>query len=73
MGGNVESRLGNLVRLTGSCAPDDREAARARQAGLEGIEGVYAYRALVEAPVRDVGLFGVGKKGVPSLAARSAA
>jgi len=73
MRGDEESGLRGFVRLSGAGASDDRKTARSGQIGLKWLEGVDVYRALVEASVGDVGLFCVGKKGVPSLAVRSAA
>lgn len=77
VGGDVEGYLGGLVVLAGAGAAgagaaDDREAARAGQARFEGLEGVNAYGAFIEASVGDVGFFDVGKKGVPSALRRAA-
>ena len=69
---DVEGKLGHFFGIGGSCAVDGCQAARPGQVCLQGLEGINVYRALVEASVCNVGLFGVGKKGVPSSAVRRA-
>jgi hypothetical protein len=67
---DVEGYLRDFFGVCGTCAVDDREAACSGQVRLQGLEGINVYLTLIEASVFDVYLFGVGKKGVPSSAAR---
>ncbi len=69
-GADVEGDLWDFFGLCGLGAGDDREAARSRQICFQRLEGVNTYRALIEASMCDVRLFGVGKKGVPFSAVR---
>lgn len=71
--GAVEGDLRGLCRVDGVGAPDDHQTAAAGQVRFQRLEGVNAYASLVEASVRGVGFFGVGKKGVPFWASFSAA
>ena len=73
LGGDVVSHLRHLAGLAGVGAVDDRQTAGGGQVGFQRLEGVNLYSALIEASVGDVGFFGLGKKGVPSRARRSAA
>lgn len=72
-GADVEGHFRNFFGICSPCTADDREASGSREIRLQRLEGVNAYVALVEASVCDVGLFGVGKKGVAFLALVSAA
>ena len=66
---DVEGHLWDFFGVCGAGAVDDDQAACSGQVRFQGFEGVKVYRALIKASVCDVGLFGVGKKGVPSSAA----
>lgn len=66
--GNRTDVVGHLRDFFGICsagAMDDHQASRAGQICLQGLKGINVYCALVETSVFDVGLFGIGKKGVP--------
>lgn len=71
MVGDVEGGGGLFVFVEGGGAFDHGERTRAGQVGFEGFEGIDPYRAPVEASVTGVGLFGVGKKGVPAAFCRA--
>ena len=71
--GNKVSYLGNFVGLPGACAVNNNKCPGTGEIGFQGLKGVDFYGALIEASMRDVGFFGVGKKGVASCAVRSAA
>ena len=64
-GTDVEGHLRDFFRICGTGAVDDRQAACSGQVCLQSLKGINVYRALVEASVCDVGLFGIGRKGVP--------
>ena len=72
-GADVEGSFRNFFGVCCACAADYREASGSGKICLHRLEGVNAYVALVEASVCDVGLFGVGKKGVAFSAMVSAA
>ena len=67
---DVEGDFCDFFGLCSLGAPDNGETARSGQICFQRLEEVNTYRALIEASVCDFGLFGVGKKGVPSSAAR---
>ena len=69
-GTDIEGDLRNFFAIRGAGTLDDNQASGSRQIGLQRLEAVNAYPALVEASECDIDLFGVGKKGVPSSAAR---
>ncbi len=69
-GTDVEGYLRNFFGIGGAGTLNDDQASGSRQIGLQRLEAVNAYPTLIEASVCDVYLFGVGKKGVPSSAAR---
>ena len=69
-GTDVEGDFRDFFGIRGAGTLDDDQAPGSRQIRLQGLEGVNAYPALIKASVCDVYLFGVGKKGVPSSAAR---
>ena len=69
-GTDVEGHLRDFFGIGGAGTLDDDQASGSGQIGLQRLEGVNAYPTLIEASVCDVYLFGVGKKGVPSSAAR---
>ena len=72
-GTDVEGHLRNFFGVCGAGTADDRKASCPGQICFQRLERVNAYRTLVKASVCDVGLFGVGKRGVPFFAVRSAA
>lgn len=62
--GGVEGEGGLFVLVEGAGALDEDQSARSGQSGLQGLERVDFYLALVEASVGGVRLFCVGKRGV---------
>jgi len=64
MAGGVEDDGGLFVFVEGGGALDDDQGARSGQSGLQGLEGIDLYLALVAASMIGVRLFGVGEKGV---------
>ena len=71
-GTDEEGHLWDFFGIGGAGTLDDDQASGCGQIGLQRLERVHAYPTLIEASVCDVYLFGVGKKGVPSSAARRA-
>ena len=71
-GTDVEGDLQGFFGIGGAATLNNDQASGSRQIGLQRLEAVNAYPALVEASVCDVYFFGVGKKGVPSSAVRRA-
>ena len=69
-GTDVEGHLWDFFGIGGASTLNDDQASGSGQIGLQRLEGVNAYPALIEASVCDVYVFGVGKKGAPSSAAR---
>ena len=69
-GTDIEGDLRNFFAIRGAGTLDDNQASGSGQISLQRLEGVKTYPALIEASVCDVYLFGVGKKGRPSSAAR---
>lgn len=65
MAGDVEGDRGLFVLLEGGGALDHDQGPRPGQSGLQGLERIDLYPPLVQASVGGVGLFCVGKKGVP--------
>jgi len=65
--------LWHFFGICGTGALDDDQTSCSGQICFQRLEGVNTYCALLEASVCDVGLFGVGKKGVPFSAVRWAA
>ena len=63
MAGGVEGDRGLFVLVEGGGALDHDQRARSGQSGLQGLERIDFYPALVQASVAGVRLFCVGKKG----------
>jgi hypothetical protein len=66
MAGGVKGDRGLFVFVEGGGALDDDQRTSSGQSGLQGLEGVDFYLALVAASVAGVRLFYVGKRGVVS-------
>ena len=67
---DVEGDLRDFFGIGGASTFNDNQTSGSRQIRFQRLEGVNAYPTLIEASVCDVYLFGVGKKGAPSSAAR---
>ena len=63
MAGGVEGDGGLFVLVEGGGALNHDQSARSGQPGLQGVEGIDSYPALVAASMVGVGLFDVGKRG----------
>ena len=70
---DVEGHLWDFFGIHAAGTVDHHKASRPRQISLQRLEGVNTYRALIETPMVDVGLFGIGKKGVSFSTMRLAA
>jgi hypothetical protein len=64
MTGGVEGDGGLFILVEGGGALNYDQRARSGQSGLQGLERIDFYLALVEASVASIRLLGVGKKGV---------
>lgn len=62
--GDVESDRRLFTRVEGGAAGDDDQRACAGEPGLQGLEGIDLYVALIAASMAGVGFFRVGEKGV---------
>lgn len=71
--GDVISHRRHFVGFARLGAVYHGKAAGSRQVRFQRLEGVNLYAPLVEAPMGDVGFFGVDKRGEPSRTSRCAA